>query len=144
MSPCSYPGDPVKECTGSQMMITHHRKRISGPLMDRIDIYVEVPRMDYDKLAGDRLGEPSLAVSERIERALELPEARFAGRAGGPSGTCRCCATPTWARRKCASIAGWTCGQGPAPKSRRLCGGGALGSAARDASVLSSLFTPLA
>jgi len=79
MSPCSYPGDPVKECTGSQMMITHHRKRISGPLMDRIDIHVEVPRVDYEKLSGDRLGEPSARIRARVEGAREKQRQRFAG-----------------------------------------------------------------
>ena len=67
--PCGYLGDPVKECTCSQMMITRYRKRISGPLMDRIDIHVEVPRVEYDKLTDDRMGEPSAAVRQRIERA---------------------------------------------------------------------------
>jgi len=84
--PCGYYGDPVKECTCSQMMITRYRKRISGPLMDRIDIHVEVPRVEYDKLTDERLGEPSAAVRARIERAREPQKARFAGRTGGPSG----------------------------------------------------------
>jgi len=43
-------------------MISRYQKRISGPMMDRIDIHVEVPRVDYDKLTSDRLGEPSEAI----------------------------------------------------------------------------------
>jgi magnesium chelatase family protein len=48
--PCNYYGDPVKECTCSPTMISRYRKRISGPLLDRIDIRVEVPHVEYDKL----------------------------------------------------------------------------------------------
>ena len=54
--PCGYFGDPVKECTCSLSMVSRYQKRISGPLLDRIDIHVEVPRVEYDKLTDDRLG----------------------------------------------------------------------------------------
>jgi len=84
--PCGYYGDPVKECTCSPSMITRYRKRISGPLLDRIDIHVEVPRVEYDKLADDRLGEPSADIRARVERARELQRQRFAGRLGGAEG----------------------------------------------------------
>ena len=56
--PCGYFQDPVKECTCSHTMIARYQKKISGPLLDRIDIHVEVPRVEYEKLAGNRLGEP--------------------------------------------------------------------------------------
>jgi magnesium chelatase family protein len=56
--PCGYFGDPVKECTCSLSMVSRYQKRISGPLLDRMDIHIEVPRVDYDKLSSDRLGEP--------------------------------------------------------------------------------------
>jgi len=84
--PCGYYGDPVKECTCSPMMITRYRKRISGPLLDRIDIHVEVPRVEYDKLTDERLGEPSANVRTRVEKAREVQRQRFAGAAGGASG----------------------------------------------------------
>jgi magnesium chelatase family protein len=67
--PCGYHGDQVKECTCSNAMITRYQKRISGPLLDRIDIHVEVPRIEYEKLTDDRLGEASAAIRERVERA---------------------------------------------------------------------------
>ena len=63
--PCGYYGDPERECTCSAQMITRYQKRISGPMMDRIDIHCEVPRVDYDKLSSDQLGEPSAAVRAR-------------------------------------------------------------------------------
>jgi magnesium chelatase family protein len=59
--------------------VTRYQKRISGPLMDRIDIHVEVPRVDYDKLTNDRLGEPSAAIRKRVERAREVQRQRFEG-----------------------------------------------------------------
>src|SRR3982750_1270120 len=60
--PCGYNGDPVKECTCSSTMISRYQKKISGPLLDRIDIHVEVPRVEYEKLSDKRLGEPSSAI----------------------------------------------------------------------------------
>jgi magnesium chelatase family protein len=75
--PCGYHGDPVRECTCSMSTITRYQKRISGPLMDRIDIHIEVPRVDYDKLTDDRLGEPSEAIQARVEQAREMQRERF-------------------------------------------------------------------
>ena len=78
--PCGYYGDPVQECTCSLATVNRYQKRISGPLLDRIDIHVEVPRVDYDKLTTDRLGEPSQAIRERVEQAREYQRRRFEGR----------------------------------------------------------------
>jgi magnesium chelatase family protein len=50
--------DQVHECTCSHAMVSRYQKRISGPLLDRIDIHIEVPRVEYEKLSDDRLGEP--------------------------------------------------------------------------------------
>jgi magnesium chelatase family protein len=77
--PCGYWGDSEKDCTCSMTMVSRYQKRISGPLLDRIDIHVEVPRVDYEKLSSDRLGEPSAAVRKRVEAARERQRARFAG-----------------------------------------------------------------
>ena len=60
-------------------MISRYQHRISGPLMDRIDLHVEVPRVDYEKLSSDRLGEPSGSIRERVERGREAQRGRFAG-----------------------------------------------------------------
>ena len=77
--PCGYHGDPVRECTCSNAMVTRYQKRISGPLLDRIDIHIEVPRVEYEKLSDDRLGEPSAAIQARVEAARERQRARFVG-----------------------------------------------------------------
>jgi magnesium chelatase family protein len=77
--PCGFYGDPVKECTCSPSLISRYQRRISGPLLDRVDIFVEVPRIEYEKLADDRLGESSEAVRGRIEAARQIQRRRFAG-----------------------------------------------------------------
>ncbi len=77
--PCGYYGDPVKPCTCSSMTVTRYQKRISGPLLDRIDIYVEVPRVEYEKLSDERLGEPSDVVRKRVETARDIQRQRLAG-----------------------------------------------------------------
>ena len=80
--PCGYYGDPVKPCTCSNMVVTKYQKRISGPLLDRIDIHVEVPRVDYEKLSDTRFGESSTTVRERVEAARLRQRERFAGTNG--------------------------------------------------------------
>jgi len=75
--PCGYYGDPVKSCTCSSGTVTKYQKRISGPLLDRIDIHVEVPRVEYEKLSDRRLGEPSAAIQARVEAARGIQRNRF-------------------------------------------------------------------
>jgi magnesium chelatase family protein len=60
-------------------MVNRYQKRISGPLLDRIDIHMEVPRVEYEKLSDDRLGEASATIRERVERARERQNRRFKG-----------------------------------------------------------------
>ncbi|MEX1248139.1 MAG: YifB family Mg chelatase-like AAA ATPase [Anaerolineales bacterium] len=75
--PCGYYGDPIKPCTCSSTTITRYQKRLSGPLLDRIDIHVEVPRVNYEKLSDERLGEASEVVRQRIEAARQIQRERF-------------------------------------------------------------------
>ncbi len=77
--PCGYFGDPVKECTCSTTAIARYQKRISGPLLDRIDIHVEVPRVDYEKLADKRQVENSGTIRKRVQAARERQLQRFKG-----------------------------------------------------------------
>ena len=76
--PCGFFGDPVKECTCNTGAISKYQKRISGPLLDRIDIHAEVPRLTPDELMGREPGEPSSAIQERVFAARELQRARLA------------------------------------------------------------------
>lgn len=75
--PCGYYGDQLKPCTCAHSMVTKYQKRISGPLLDRIDIHIEVPRVDYEKLSSERLGESSAAIRERVEAARLAQRERF-------------------------------------------------------------------
>ena len=77
--PCGYYGDPVRPCTCSETMIAKYQKRISGPLMDRIDLYVDVQRVDYQKLSNDQPAESSASVQQRVEKAREIQRRRFSG-----------------------------------------------------------------
>src|SRR5947209_6302866 len=78
--PCGFFGDPGRACTCSPSMVTRYQKRLSGPLLDRIDIHVEVPRVEYEKLSDNRLGESSARIRERVERAREIQRQRFKDR----------------------------------------------------------------
>ena len=77
--PCGHFGDSQKECTCSLGMVKAYQKKISGPLLDRIDIHVEVPRVPFDKLSSQRTGEPSATVRERVEAARATQRERFKG-----------------------------------------------------------------
>ncbi|MBE0431106.1 MAG: YifB family Mg chelatase-like AAA ATPase [Dehalococcoidia bacterium] len=77
--PCGYYGDPFKECRCSPGEISRYHKRISGPLLDRIDLFVDVPHIDYEKLTEDRSGEGSETVRSRVRAAHEVQVSRFRG-----------------------------------------------------------------
>lgn len=75
--PCGYHGDAQKPCTCAPAIVTKYQKRISGPILDRIDIHIEVPRVDYEKLSGDRLGETSESIRKRVQAARDIQHKRF-------------------------------------------------------------------
>ena len=77
--PCGYYGDPRRECSCSASQVYRYARRISGPMLDRIDIFVEVPSVDYDKLVGPANAEPSRSVRDRTERARKVQSKRFGG-----------------------------------------------------------------
>jgi len=77
--PCGFFGDPIKPCTCPSGNIQRYQKRISGPLLDRIDIHIEVPRLAPDELMDRQPGEPSAAIQERVFLARELQRARLSG-----------------------------------------------------------------
>lgn len=77
--PCGFLGDQRRRCRCTPGQIQRYRSRISGPLLDRIDIHLEVPPPSYGDLASGPRGEPSAAVRERVERARRLQRERFRG-----------------------------------------------------------------
>ena len=76
--PCGFATDPRNQCSCSPPVIQRYMSRISGPLLDRIDIHIDVPRVNYEKLTDDRLGEPSEAIRKRVEKARRAQRQRFA------------------------------------------------------------------
>ncbi len=77
--PCGYYGDSVKECTCTASQIQRYRGRISGPLIDRIDIHIEVPAVSFVELTGNTKPESSKEIRKRVEAARHLQIERFTG-----------------------------------------------------------------
>jgi magnesium chelatase family protein len=78
--PCGYYTDTTHECTCSPTSIQKYLARVSGPLLDRIDIHIEVPALKYKELSDKESGEPSAAIQARVDAARNIQLARFAGR----------------------------------------------------------------
>jgi magnesium chelatase family protein len=77
--PCGYYNDPFRQCTCPLGLVSRYQKRISGPFLDRVDIFVEVPHIEYEKLADNRLGERSEKVQARVTAARRRQLERFNG-----------------------------------------------------------------
>jgi len=77
--PCGYLGDPGHRCTCGEIAVQKYRSRISGPLLDRIDLQIDVPVAPFEQLADSRRGEPSAAVCMRVEAARARQTERFQG-----------------------------------------------------------------
>lgn len=77
--PCGYYGDSLRQCTCSPNLIERYQSKLSGPLLDRIDLHVDVPRVDYDKLMGSGRGETSAEIRARVIAARQRQAERFAG-----------------------------------------------------------------
>ncbi|WP_322818770.1 YifB family Mg chelatase-like AAA ATPase [Tepidiforma sp.] len=77
--PCGYLGDPDRPCTCPPPLVQRYQRRLSGPLLDRIDLFVDVPRVPFDKLSAATRGESSAAVRERVAAARVRQATRFVG-----------------------------------------------------------------
>jgi magnesium chelatase family protein len=77
--PCGHQGDPKKACRCDDFQIQRYFSRISGPLMDRIDLHIEVPHVPYDELAAERGGLTSAEVRAQVMQARTRQQQRFAG-----------------------------------------------------------------
>ena len=95
--PCGYFGHPTKPCTCTPSAIDRYRERISGPLLDRLDLHVEVPPVEYESLSGKQGGEPSSAILARVSAARRRQQQRY--EADGIS--CNARLTPALQRRWC-------------------------------------------
>ncbi|MFH1142784.1 MAG: YifB family Mg chelatase-like AAA ATPase [Candidatus Uhrbacteria bacterium] len=75
--PCGYATDPDKQCTCTPTRVVKYRKKISGPLLDRIDIWIEVPKVKTEKLLETSLAERSSIIRERVQAARNIQQNRF-------------------------------------------------------------------
>lgn len=75
--PCGYYSDPDRQCICSTSQIIKYQKKISGPLLDRIDLHIEVPKIKFEKLADNSLAEKSSEIRKRIKRARQIQKKRF-------------------------------------------------------------------
>jgi len=98
--PCGYAGDSSRECACSEASVGRYQRRISGPLLDRVDMFVDVPRVAYEKLAGTAPGEASAVIRRRVEQA----RGRQAGRFGGTSVAANAEMTPGEVRTHCQEL----------------------------------------
>lgn len=78
--PCGYLNDPEHDCSCSPSQIIKYQKKISGPLLDRIDLYIEVPRIKFEKLSNEEMEESSDEIRERVESARKFQKTRFQGK----------------------------------------------------------------
>ncbi len=92
--PCGFLGSKTRECSCTPPMIERYRGRVSGPLLDRIDLHVEVPAVPYSDISVEQTGENSPAIRRRVIEARERQAAR-----GGPG--CNARMTPALMRRHC-------------------------------------------
>ena len=77
--PCGYYGHPTRSCTCSQQAVGRYLSKVSGPLLDRIDLHIEVPPVEFDQLASRQKAEPSADIRLRVNAARARQQARFAG-----------------------------------------------------------------
>jgi magnesium chelatase family protein len=76
--PCGYYGDPQRDCICPPQIVSRYQRRVSGPLLDRIDLFIDVPRVDYEKLLSGPKGEPSRDVAGRVQSCRAVQRERFA------------------------------------------------------------------
>ncbi len=81
--PCGYLGDPKRACQCSSSMVQRYRNRISGPLLDRIDLHIEVPAVGIEQMQATHEEESSATIRERVAHARRVQHARFKNKAGG-------------------------------------------------------------
>ena len=77
--PCGNATDPEKICSCSPAQVSAYQRKISGPILDRIDLQIEVPRIKFEKLQEDGMAEASKEIRQRVEKAREIQKQRFAG-----------------------------------------------------------------
>jgi len=80
--PCGKSGDPQQECTCPPVQVSKYQRKISGPLLDRIDLHIEVPRLAYEKLSERKIAESSKSIRQRVQKARAIQKKRFLNEKG--------------------------------------------------------------
>ena len=98
---CGYFGDPNRQCTCPAGSISKYLERVSGPLLDRIDIEIELPAVSYDDISGkSKKGEPSFEIRKRVNEARAFTDERLK-KAGDKTGVLNAHMTPDMLHRHC-------------------------------------------
>lgn len=84
--PCGYLGDPKRPCKCNPMQVERYMGRVSGPLLDRIDMHIEVPAVPFQELSGAADGSSSASMREQVNRARALQRLRFGSDANKMNG----------------------------------------------------------
>ena len=95
--PCGFFGHPTRQCTCSPKMVSKYLNRISGPMLDRIDLHIEVPPVDYNALNSTGKEESSAKIRERVNKARKIQTERYAG----TGITCNARLTPALLKKYC-------------------------------------------
>ncbi len=95
--PCGYFGHPTRNCSCPNGAPARYLSKVSGPLLDRLDIHIEVPPVDYNQLSDSEAGEPSAAIRERVNEARKIQIKRFEG----TGVSCNAKMTPALTRKYC-------------------------------------------
>ncbi len=95
--PCGFFGHPTRACTCSQKMVTKYLNRISGPMLDRLDLHIEVPPVEYNELREEKDAETSAEIRARVNRAREIQNERYKG----TGVTCNARLTPALLKKHC-------------------------------------------
>ncbi len=101
--PCGYFNDKRRECMCTPPMIQRYVSKVSGPLLDRIDIHIEVPAVEYKELRGGQAGESSAAIRERVLRARQVQRRRFEASGERTRGTARAASRAVYANAQMSS-----------------------------------------
>lgn len=95
--PCGFFGHPTKECTCNSGAVRRYLSRVSGPLLDRLDLHIEVPPVDFDELRSDVKEESSADIRKRVNAARLIQQKRYAG----TEVTCNAKLTPAMTEKYC-------------------------------------------
>ena len=76
---CGYMGHPTRKCTCTENQVTRYLQRVSGPLLDRLDLHIDAMPVDFEQLSSDKKSESSAQIKQRVDKARAIQNARYEG-----------------------------------------------------------------